>query len=91
MTFRVKECGASGSVHISRDVSEHLRLARLLRLVLQGQYGLGEGCGEEEGLAFFRELVDDVREFGGEGLGEETVGFVEDLCQGGTGTVSNRH
>jgi len=60
-------------------VRKHLRLPRLLRLVLKRENGVGEGSGKEKSLAFFRKLINDVGEFGSESLGEETIRFVEDL------------
>jgi len=60
-------------------VRKHLRLSRLLRLVLKRENGVGEGCSEEEGLAFFRKLINDVGKFRSEGLRKEAIRFVEDL------------
>lgn len=61
------------------DVHEGPRLARSGLALLQGEDGVGEGGGEEEGLTLGRKLVDDEGELGSESGGEEAVGFVQYL------------
>lgn len=61
------------------DVHEGPRLARSRLALLKCEDWVGEGGGEEEGLAFGGKLINDEGELGSEGGGEETVGFIQHL------------
>lgn len=66
---------------------EGARLAWRRLALLQSENGLGESGGEEEGLTFRGELIDDESEVGSERRGEDAVGFIEDLRRRGGGSA----